>query len=599
MSEESEKKKLNMVSLNALNKVSKSICKIIYQSDDKKCTGTGFFMKIKYKNQVLMNCLITNYHVLNKYQSYTKIQLQIGESKKKFNIRTKRYAKYFEEPIDISMIEILNKDKIIEHVDFLSYDLNYMKYGYDYYLNKEIFILQYPYGEEMHSAIGKINNIKNFEFKHDAGACQGSSGSAVILIENNCVIGIHKGIKNNNKIGTFIGKLFDELIIDSKLQKKINNIKNQIVIETNKIKNEEPQNIINNSESLSQKNDNEENCDKNNLVLENENVYKNILTLKYKIQENKQTVALFSKKFVKSNGHKFVMFINNEKKNLCCQLDISKMKIKDNILEIKLNKIDEVKSFKFMFKETDLMSISGFSSFDSKEITDVSNMFYGCENLSSIIDFDALNICNVVYMNHMFYNCTSLESLPDISKWDISKVTHLNHMFSGCEKLKFLPDISKWNTSNVIYMNHMFSNCKSLISLPDISNWDIRNAEDLSNLFLNCETLLSIPDIQKWDIKNTKKINSMFSGCISLKSIPDISKWKTNKIQNMSSLFSGCENVTELPDISKWETKNVEKMSRMFKDCKSLIKNPDINSWNKRHVNDKRKLYNKDYDYSE
>ena len=602
MEQESEKKKSNMISLDALNKVSKSVCKIIYRKGNKKWTGTGFFMNIKYENQVLINCLLTNYHTLDPHRCYTSIQLQIGDIKKDFNIRKKkRYSKYYKGPIDIAMIEILEDDGLIENVDFLSYDLNYIEYGYHYYLNKEIFILQHPYGEEMHSANGKIIRIKDYEFEHNAGSCKGSSGSPVILIENNCVIGIHKGMKkySENRIGTFIGKLFEEIVIDSKLQRRLDKLKNQINFETNEIKNEEPQNITNNSESLSQKDDNEDICDKNNIELETENSNKNTLILKYKIQENKPYVNLFSKKFATPSGKKFVMFINNEQKKLCCQLDISKMNIINNILEVKLKKIDKVQSFQYMFKETDLMSVSGFSSFDPDELINISSMFKDCANLSSIKDIDCLNTSKVVYMNHMFYKCKSLESLPDISKWDTSNATHIDYMFDGCEKLKSLPDISKWNTSNVTQMNRMFSDCKSLISLPDISKWRISNVEDLSKLFLNCESLLSIPDIQRWNISKTIKINSMFCGCKSLKSIPDISKWKTNKVKDMANLFRGCENIAELPEISNWKTNNLEKMTRMFKDCKSLRKNPDIKFWNKKHVNDRKKFYNKVYDYEE
>ena len=599
MSQESENKKSNMISLNALNKVSKSICKIIYRKGNKKWTGTGFFMNIKYENQVLINCLLTNYHILDPNRCYTSIQLEIGNITKVFNIRKKRYAKYYQEPIDIAMIEILKDDEILENVDFLSYDLNYIDNGYEYYLGKEIFILQHPYGEEMYSATGKIINIEDYKFKHDAGTCTGSSGSPVILIENNCVIGIHREIKKNSekKIGTFLGELFEGLVTDLKLQRRLIKLKKQMSVKhSNKIENEEPQNITNNSESLSQKNDNEEICDKTNQVIETENADKNTLILKYKIQDNKSYANLFSKNFVIPNGKKFDMFINNEQKKLCCQIDISKMAIPNNILEVKLKKIDKVKSLQCMFKETDLMFISGFSTFDPEELINISGMFKDCENLSSIIDIDFLNTSKVEYMNHMFFNCKSLESLPDLSKWDTSNATHLDYMFDGCEKLKSLPDISKWNTSNVTQMNNMFSKCKSLITLPDISEWDTSNVEDLSKLFFYCESLISIPDIQRWSIKNTKKINSMFYGCKSLKSIPDISKWKTNKIKDMGNIFRGCENIPELPDISNWKTNNVERMNRMFKDCKSLRKNPDIKFWKKKHVNDKKKFYNKVYD---
>ena len=154
-----ENKKKKMISLDTLNKVSKTICKLIIKNDKEEWTGNGFFMSIKFENEALINCLVTNYHIINENVRGGHVRLQIGDDKKDFNIGKKRYIKYFEKPIDFTIIEILSKDEFIKDVNFLSSDLNYIKYGYDYYLNKEIFILQHPYGEEMYSAIGKIINM--------------------------------------------------------------------------------------------------------------------------------------------------------------------------------------------------------------------------------------------------------------------------------------------------------------------------------------------------------------------------------------------------------------------------------------------------------
>ena len=38
----------------------------------------------------------------------------------------------------------------------------------------------------------------------------------------------------------------------------------------------------------------------------------------------------------------------------------------------------------------------------------------------------------------MFYGCSSLNNLPDISKWDTKNVTDMSYMFSGCNK-KIIP----------------------------------------------------------------------------------------------------------------------------------------------------------------
>jgi hypothetical protein len=63
---------------------------------------------------------------------------------------------------------------------FLSYDLNY-QYGYDKYLNADIFLLQHPLGRPTEFAPGKIAKVEDFEFYHSAETDFGSSGSPVIL----------------------------------------------------------------------------------------------------------------------------------------------------------------------------------------------------------------------------------------------------------------------------------------------------------------------------------------------------------------------------------------------------------------------------------
>ena len=56
-------------------------------------------------------------------------------------------------------------------------------------------------------------------------------------------------------------------------------------------------------------------------------------------------------------------------------------------------------------------------------------------------------------MSYMFYghyyksdydcDCKSLISLPDISKWNTKDVTDMSYMFYNCSSLSSLPDISK------------------------------------------------------------------------------------------------------------------------------------------------------------
>lgn len=67
--------------------------------------------------------------------------------------------------------------------------------------------------------------------------------------------------------------------------------------------------------------------------------------------------------------------------------------------------------------------------FDTSNVTDMTNMFYGCGNLETIPQF---NTSNVTDMTSMFYNCGNLETLPLLN---MSKVSSNNSMFKYCTKL--------------------------------------------------------------------------------------------------------------------------------------------------------------------
>ena len=86
------------IDLETTNKVSKSVCKILIKQNEGTQAGTGFFYYIKIKN---------------------------------------RYNKHLKEPTDISIIEIKSTDEFINYIEFLDYDLNYIK-DYSQYKNLNV-----------------------------------------------------------------------------------------------------------------------------------------------------------------------------------------------------------------------------------------------------------------------------------------------------------------------------------------------------------------------------------------------------------------------------------------------------------------------------
>lgn len=154
------------------------------------------------------------------------------------------------------------------------------------------------------------------------------------------------------------------------------------------------------------------------------------------------------------------------------------------------------------------------SHFDTRKVTNMAGMFYGCTELTSI-DVSKFNTSNVVSMQEMFGNCSSLKQL-DLRNFDTSKVTSMVNMFAGCTALESI-DMSKFNTSSLENMDGMFNGCRSLTSL-DLSSFDTQNVTNMDHLFFNCNSLETIYAGNKWDTSNVNQAFSrdLFSGCSSL-----------------------------------------------------------------------------------
>jgi surface protein len=125
---------------------------------------------------------------------------------------------------------------------------------------------------------------------------------------------------------------------------------------------------------------------------------------------------------------------------------------------------------------------------NTSNITDMSDMFYGCIKLTSV-NTSNFDTSNVTSMYGMFCACKSLKSL-DVSNFDNSNVKSMSYMFSVCDSLTSL-DLSSFDTSNVFYMEEMFSFCPNLRSL-DLSSFDTSQVTDMSYMFENSSKLRTL-----------------------------------------------------------------------------------------------------------
>ena len=206
--------------------------------------------------------------------------------------------------------------------------------------------------------------------------------------------------------------------------------------------------------------------------------------------------------------------------------------------------------------------IEGLQYLNTSQVTNMSNMFYSCQNLTSL-DVSNFDTSNVTNMSGMFSGCSGLTSL-DVSNFDTSNVTNMSGMFSYYRGQTSL-DLSSLDTSNVTDMSGMFFYYGGQTSL-DLSNLNTSNVTDMSGMFGYCN--MKSLDLNGFDTSNVTNMGDMFQNCSGLTNL-DVSSFNTSNVTNMSGMFSGCSGLTNL-DLSSFNTSNVMNMSGMFNNCSGL-----------------------------
>ena len=292
-----------------LSQMKNSICKIY------KCNGTGFFCNIIFQN-FDFKVLITNYHIIDK--KYIKdnkiIKISLNDEKEKKDIELNKRKIYFNNKYDITIIEIKNSDNI--NVDYLKLDEKIFEDNSEfYYGNKSIYLLHYPNQDKASVSYGIIKKIDNDNgnINHICSTLHGSSGSPIMNLSKNTIIGIHLGTsKFDFNIGLFIKNPINEFIQN------------------------EYKNILDNNNTT-----NIENNDKNIKSSKNELNYKQINKMNNKYEKNKNLnpiIKIIQKEDKSKSDNKIINKKNNDKifKNrfLDHQINIIILKEKNYLMKI-------------------------------------------------------------------------------------------------------------------------------------------------------------------------------------------------------------------------------------------------------------------------
>lgn len=220
-----------------------------------------------------------------------------------------------------------------------------------------------------------------------------------------------------------------------------------------------------------------------------------------------------------------------------------------------------------MFRGFDrLKEVEGLDNVNTfnETLTDMSEMFFGCEKIESIPFAGFFQTEKIKNMSHMFYDCYALENL-DLSTWRTYFVEDMSYMFANCEKLKNL-DMSGLEMQCVKDASSMFANCTSLTGVElQMNSGDLVN---MQSMFYNCTSLLEVDLRQLGVLHNVTKMNGLFESCYALRSV-NLSNCNAERVTDMSKMFAFCY-ALESVDMTGFKTANVTDLSNMFYMCQKL-----------------------------
>lgn len=213
-------------------------------------------------------------------------------------------------------------------------------------------------------------------------------------------------------------------------------------------------------------------------------------------------------------------------------------------------------------------------------------LFYECRSLRELknVSFDTRNVTDFSYM---FYNCYVLSQLPwlDTSKgtsfyafayqnygvrhvpqYDLSKATRTDLMFYGCRSILEIPSFNCPLATRVDYMFSDMSQVKKIGKL--ITGLSLTNCD---SLYRNCSSLLEFegPTVTT----NVTNMYRMFYACLSIIKIPYV--YDTAKVTTFEEAFISNLSLLRGPTL---DTSACTNFANMFNTCFSMADTPDYNT---------------------
>ena len=178
-----------------------------------------------------------------------------------------------------------------------------------------------------------------------------------------------------------------------------------------------------------------------------------------------------------------------------------------------------------------------------------------------------------VYLVKTKHDMDNSSTYKNNTRFKLIDCTHINKnmtdvsdFFNYCSNVSEFTNSSNWVTSNFIDMHSMFFKCRGLTAL-NTSGWDTSNVTDVNNMF-NGDNKLTTLDLRSFDASNITSVHAMFRGCNALTTL-NLSSWNTVSLTNAKEMFYACSKLASL-DISNFNMDAVTESTNMFYNCSAL-----------------------------
>ena len=391
--------------------------------------GTGFFCKILYNNGYIP-VLITNYHIIGDEYLKNNKQIKISFNNEKIfdiiDIKEENVIySSLSERYDIMIIKIKDENKY----NYLELDDDlFNKNSEELYEEKSIYILHYS--NEGNISVSFSYGIKKSNdicyIKHFCNIEKSSSGSPILNLSTNKVIGINKGSYFNiNKINIYNRGILLKYPLNEMKIMDGNIIKMKIKI-------------------------NKEDIIKEIYFLDNTKEHRNLKELNINNSE---------------------LYINNEKNAYKKYF----FPDKEGIYSIMLKMKKPIKDCSYMFAYCNNLIDIDLSSFNSKNVKNIQYMFIGCNNLKNF-DFSSLYSKIKTLFSIRNYKNILVEKEKDISK---NKEIFLTIILK--EFIHRIKELNFWNQKRINQINDKFRNMYEICIEPILNN-DSRNNLNLISI---------------------------------------------------------------------------------------------------------------------